>query len=145
MKCAKFHLIGEDSDWYKIRVQKEIEAHGLAGNVLDSGEGKLVIVVEGEEAKINSMYNTLKEASPSNVVFSLVEYGRIKKEKTREEEKWDEVTELLREIEKTMRRVNNKLDGLQGVVVNSDEQMEDEPIVSEGEEEAENAFAFMFG
>lgn len=152
MKSAKFHLIGEDSDWYKLRVQKEIEAHGLSGNVLDAGAGKLVVVAEGDEKKINKLYTALKDASPSNVVFSLVEYGRLPdKAKSSEEEKWNQVIELLREVEKTLRRVNQKLDSpnsyspIPETVSSSVDEVEDERSKDEKDEDAENAFAFMFG
>jgi len=145
MKCAKFHLIGEDSAWYKIRVQKEIEAHGLSGNVLDAAEGKLVVVVEGKEEGINQLYAALKEASPENVVFTLVEYGKPPKEKqSKEEERWNEVVELLREIERTMRRINRKLDGLPEA---QRTETVEEPAAGEEDKpgQAESAFAFMFG
>lgn len=155
MKSAKFHLLGEDSDWYKLRVQKEIEAQGLTGTVLDAGAGKLVIVVEGKEKNINTLYSSLKDASPTQVVFSLVEYGRLpEKEKTSEEEKWDQVIELLGEIEKTMRRVNQKLEAgsfTSTPTCEADEVSEDstplpdERSNEEKEDDAEDAFAFMFG
>jgi acylphosphatase len=127
-------------------VQKEIEAHGLVGNVLDADEGKLVVVVEGEETRINGMYNALKNASPNNVVFTLVEYGAKPKEKiSKEEEKWGEVVELLREIEKTMRKMNNKLDILSSGRIES-LSVAEQPKEEGGEKkDAESAFAFMFG
>ncbi|MFH1788220.1 MAG: hypothetical protein ABH834_02420 [Candidatus Altiarchaeota archaeon] len=147
MKSAKFHLIGEDSDWYKLRVQKEIEAQGLSGNVLDAGAGKLVVVAEGDEKHINRLYAALKDASPSQVVFSLVEYGRLpEKTRTSEEEKWDQIIELLREVEKTLRRVNQKLDSQVPVASQpSDDYVEDDRTDDDRREDAEDAFAFMFG
>jgi acylphosphatase len=145
MKCAKFHLIGEDSDWYKLRVQKEIESQGLSGSVLDAGEGKLAVVVEGSEDGINRLYTALKEASPKTVLFTLIEYGKPVKEKlTKEDERWEEVIGLLKEIERTMRRINRKLDATP-----SEEKTETEVEQERGEEgkseEAASAFAFMFG
>lgn len=145
MKSAKFHLIGEDSDWYKIRVQKEIEAHGLSGSVIDAGEGKLVVVIEGDGERINGMYESLKEASPTNVVFTLIEYGMKKEAGTKkEEDKLSEIMTLLKEIEKNTRKINQKLNSLPEKTIEKAGE-EESPAREEESHEAEKAFAFMFG
>ena len=55
MVSAKFHITGSANNWLRIRVQEELFAHGLEGNVLAADDSTLAVVLEGDKSKIKRL------------------------------------------------------------------------------------------
>lgn len=121
MVSAKFHLLGEAGEWFRIRVQEEVYAHGLEGSVLLAAENTLAVIVEGDKSKIKRLHTDMGEVCPENVVctdliFSihrpaggsgLMALGTIPEDKT-----VDYIFQLLKELDKRTARIEQKLNRL---------------------------------
>jgi hypothetical protein len=150
MVTAKFHIVGENSAWLKTRAQEEIQSAGLEGSVVNAGKNTLAVIVEGEKKKIHTMYKNLVESSPSEAQYTDLEFGVYRdlniSVETDLAKNIQIMIELLKEIEKNTRRINQKIDGI------TNQQRGDYPSWLDSEEKDEEAaeeavggFASMFG
>jgi len=114
MSSAKFFLMGEVSHWVRVRVGEEIHSHGLEGNVVNAGAETLAVIVEGDKGKIQKFYKDLKHSVPHGIAFTEIHYRKPMREMTASEIPREEMNEkiisLLTEIERGVRRVNQRLD-----------------------------------
>lgn len=140
MVTAKFHIIGDSSPWYRLRVQEEITSQGLEGSVVEADNSKLAVVIEGERSKIMELYKNLEESSPGGVMLADISFRRNEDKAT----DTGEIVELLREIERNTRRINQKLDVLVKKMQPVAEETSEERQES-SEAVAESSFAAMFG
>ena len=157
MVSAKFTLIGEDGDWFRIRAQEEIYHHGLEGDVLSTGEKSLVVIVDGDKSVIKTF--DMKKLCPGGVtctglIFSIqkpIAGLRIKHPgKLYGEQTLDYVLEVLREMERRITRIDQnvaRLIAMQegGWRPRESKAVVEEPPQMEVEEEAASGFANMFG
>jgi len=164
MASAKFVVVGETDMWARVRIQEEINSHGLDGTVIDAEGGKLGVFVSGDRMKIQSLYNDLSEklpdeTQPTNLIYGEFKRPRVPDVQASSEDAFKTLIELLREIEKNTRKMNQKLDrlidGRQTTLAGSeDESTEGESHwysssstidEEEGDETATDAFSKMFG
>ena len=159
MVSAKFHIAGEDSEWFRIRVLEEVHAHGLEGNVILAGEKSLAVVVEGEKSRVKRFYTDIQEFCPEHtelteLVFSLQKLPRGMRMKGTAEKGLDVeyIMQLLKEIERTTMRLDQKVntliamhEGYAGaeVIRQSEESFEEKEM--DVEDDAVGGFAAMFG
>jgi hypothetical protein len=155
---AKFNLIGDDSDWFRVRAQEEIYHHGLEGDVLSTGEKSLVVIVEGDKSVIKTFHGDMKKLCPNGVtctglIFSIqrpIAGLRVKHPgKLYGEQTLDYVLEILREMERRMTRLDQNVARLIAMnegrmPPNRDDKLEEPPHM-EVKEEATSGFASMFG
>lgn len=160
MPYAKFHVIGDTGAWIRLRLQEEIHASGVEGTVMEAAENILAIVVEGEEKNIQKLYLNLKESTPGDYQFTELETSREKPSRKNEPDlakSIGEMLELLREIEKNTRRMNQKIDAALAAGPGETEgawdsedfetgfEKPDAQEQEEQEEAAESGFANLFG
>ena len=163
MVSAKFHIIGEDSEWLRIRLQEEIHAHGVEGNVILAGEKTLVVVVDGDKSRIKRLHTDVGEflpggIEPTELIFSLEKPPRhlrmTKPEGRVDNPALDYILQYLREIEKTVTRIDQKVGTLIAVHEGYAGSEVVKPAAAAGtfegkdmevEEEAAGGFAAMFG
>jgi hypothetical protein len=158
MVSAKFNIVGEDSDWFRIRAQEEIYHHGLEGDVLSAGEKTLVVIVEGEKSVIKTFHGDMKQLCPQGVactglIFSIqrpIAGLRVKHPgKLYGEQTLDYVLEVLREMERRMTRIDQNIARLMAMQEGGGRQRPKddvgEPPQMEVKEEATSGFASMFG
>lgn len=113
MVTAKFHAIGNTSHWFRTRIQEEINATGVEGSPIEVDQNKLAIIVEGSKGNIERLYNNLREASPEDVGFTKIIFDESQPKRWKTSpQTTNDVAEILGEIEKNMRRINQKLDVL---------------------------------
>ena len=113
MPAAKFYAIGDINQWFRLRIQEEIQANNLEGSILDTGENRLVVIVEGSIAHIKSLYNGLNESKPQGIVLTSLVFGDFKEKISISKANLSrELLDVLKEIEKSLRRINQKLDVL---------------------------------
>ena len=117
MTSAKFLVVGETGLWTRTRIQEEITAHGLDGTVVDAGEHKLGVFVSGNRQRIQKLYNDLAKNLPADVQPTNLIYGEFKRPAATgapasSADAFQTLIELLREIEKNTRKMNQKLDKL---------------------------------
>ncbi|MFH1055091.1 MAG: hypothetical protein V1744_03230 [Candidatus Altiarchaeota archaeon] len=155
MVSAKFHIVGEDGEWFRVRVQEEIYAHGLEGSVLLAATRTLVVVVEGDKSRIKRLHSDMVEVCPNGITctglvfsiqrpqreFRIGQYGSHGSVPTLEY-----IMQILSEMERSMIRVNQKLDRL----IALREGGSSGGVVSERKdtaigEDATSGFASMFG
>jgi acylphosphatase len=74
MVSAKFHIRGEGGDWFRIRIQEEVYAHGLEGNVLSAEDTTIVVVVEGERERIQKFQEDVIKICPHDARCSGIKY-----------------------------------------------------------------------
>jgi hypothetical protein len=156
MVSAKFNVAGEDGEWFRVRIQEEIYAHGLEGNVLSTGEKTLVVVLEGDKSVIKRMHSDMREVSPRGVqctelIFSL-DHHRIPPKTgyhLRGSGRDDQLLQVLAELERKITRIDQNLqrliamhEGKTGTLKN--EEPPEEPKMDVGGE-ATSGFANMFG
>jgi len=104
---------GRASPWIKNWMNEEIAAHSLEGSALDAGQDILAIVVEGQSGDINRLYEKLRKTSPMELQYTSIEFGTydVKKQQAKKSEiDLGMIYELLKEIEKNTRRINQKID-----------------------------------
>jgi hypothetical protein len=157
MVSAKFNIVGEDSDWFRIRAQEEIYHHGLEGDVLSTGEKSLVVIVEGDKSVVKTFHSDMKKLCPNGVtctglIFSLqrpIAGLRVKHPgKLYGEQTLDYVLEVLREMERRMTRIDQNVSRLIAMQVGGwrpKPKAEEELPEMEVKEEATSGFASMFG
>ncbi|MFH0861554.1 MAG: acylphosphatase [Candidatus Altiarchaeota archaeon] len=150
MVSAKFHVIGEDGDWFRIRLQEEIHVHGLEGSVLRAAAKNLVVVVEGERSKIKRMYEDVAAMCPKKARCADITFEKAKRAAKAAVYSPEQMTHALLELERKMTRIDQNiakiLANLEGGWRPSTEDrgLETEPKM-EVEEEAASGFASMFG
>jgi len=159
MANAKFHVVGEDGTWYRMRIQEEIYTQGLEGSVVKASDDVLAVIVEGEKPRIHSMYKTLKESSPGQAHYTDIQWGAHRRFR-QDKDKLEEIIQLLKAIEKNTRRISQKMGGVQFKGKTDREERDKEeagfkntytPVKKEeskdeeDEEEAAGGFASMFG
>jgi hypothetical protein len=121
---AKFHVIGEGSEWFRVRVMEEVYSHGLEGSVLLAGEKTLVVVVEGDKSRIKRLYSDLSEFCPKGVectdlVFSLQKSSEVRIIRPGEHadhQTLDYILQYLKEIEKATQRIDQKINALTAIL-----------------------------
>ena len=163
MASAKFIVVGETGMWARVRIQEEINAQGLDGTVVDAGDGSLGVFVAGDRMKIQSLYKDLSEKLPEDVQPTNLIYGEFKRPRVPDapatsEDAFKTLIELLREIEKNTRKMNQKLDrlteGRQTSLLESESEggpsrslwySSEGKRKDEDEETATDAFSKMFG
>jgi len=172
MATAKFHIVGNSSMWFRTRVQDEIHASGLEGSALDAGDKNIAVIIEGEKQIIEELYDRLRGSAPDEVGFTAISFGDYAAStKTARNlmitNSMETILELLKEIEKNTRKINQKID--RALVASGEgeytpayeteeetpeeETMEETPeeaaaeeeTKEEKQEEATSAFADMFG
>jgi hypothetical protein len=158
MVSAKFNIVGEDGDWFRIRAQEEIYHHGLEGDVLSTGEKTLVVIVDGDKSVIKTFHSEMKKLCPEGVactglIFSLqrpIAGLRIKHPgKLYGEQTLEFVLETLKEMERRITRIDQNVAKLIAMQEGGwrprkvDDQ--EEPPQMEVKEEATSGFASMFG
>jgi hypothetical protein len=118
---AKFHVIGDDSKWLRIRLQEEIYAHGVEGSILSAGEKTLAVVADGDKARIKRLYTDVREFLPetmesTELAFSLgkpTRHLRMRAPTGRlDSEGFDIMFQYLREIEKAVTRIDQKVNSV---------------------------------
>lgn len=114
MVSAKFHIIGEQGPWLRIRVQEEIISHGLEGSAINADEKTLAVIIEGDKSRIKRLYSDITEVCPNgmqstDLIFSLQKPTRKQRILDAEIPSKDRIMEYLREIEKKTTRMDQKL------------------------------------
>ncbi len=162
MVSAKFHLIGEDSEWFRIRLQEEIHAHGVEGTVLSAGGKTLAIVLEGDKSRIKRMHTDVADFLPEGVERSDLRFSvqtrhmRIAQPGRTEEGRLEYILQYLKEIEKAVQRIDQKVntliaqhEGYGGAEILSRSSLRGEEGFEyqnmEVDEDASSGFAAMFG
>jgi len=150
MVSAKFHVVGEDGEWFRIRVQEEIHAHSLEGSVILAAEKMIAVVVEGERGRIESFHTDVIALCPKGIKCTSVTFGSHWPLKpSQQEQTLDYIMQLLKEIERKTTRIDQKLTRLialqEAKGVSADEVKESEPPASDIGSEATSSFSSMFG
>ena len=155
MYAAKFFVIGESNHWLRNRIQEEIQSTGLDGSVLDSGPENLAVFVEGDKKQVKRLYENIREFTPGKTTLSDIKYEHMPE--TTPGDPKDEVIILIKEIERQVRRMNQKLDALtaKGTIQYTDDEPSESPTIEQystryedeedDTEEPANAFSAMFG
>ena len=149
MVCAKFHIVGEDGEWFRIRVQEEVQHHGLEGSVVLAEAKTLAVIVEGDGLKIRKFYGDVVELCPKGILCSKLSLGAAGQAAPRDQT-LEYVMEILKEIERKMTRMDQKLNRL--VALQEGRQTSDPAVEGEksqdtrgGSDEVTAGFASMFG
>jgi hypothetical protein len=156
MVSAKFHIVGEEGEWFRVRVQEEIYAHGLEGNVLFAGDRTIVVVVDGDKGVIKRFHSDVKEICVQGIgcgelSFSIDEHVRHARFGQSHPEAADRgqeyVIHVLAELERKITRIDQSLARLVAMHEGTLETKRQEPPKPEGEikDEATSGFASMFG
>jgi len=164
MVDARFLIVGDDSQWLRIRLQEEIIAHGLEGNVLPAGGKTYAVVVSGDKSKVKRLYSDLDQFLPEGVQAAELAISpkkmprgvRIRGALANIQAAGDKdaTLEYLKEIEKTMTRLEQKMNKVIALLEEGDikprtREAEDEETFEESnmevDEEATGGFAAMFG
>jgi hypothetical protein len=157
MVSAKFHIRGDVGDWMRVRVQEELYSHGLEGNIMSADEHTLVVVVEGDKAKIKRLYTDLMHFMPAEtglteIVFSLTKPTRavrIKGSEEKPQEGMPDNEDYLREIERKMTQIDLKLNKIISMLecnaISQDKNQETDSDTTQVSEETTNVFATVFG
>ena len=118
MVSAKFHITGEGGDWFRVRVQEEVYAHGLDGNVLAAECKTLVVVVEGTQERIERLHEDIIRICPDGVKCSGVKYDiggtvtglmGLREQDMRSEGSAEHILEVLKQLERRMARLELKV------------------------------------
>jgi hypothetical protein len=118
MVSAKFHIVGEDGDWFRVRAQEEVYAHGLEGDVLKAAEKILVVIVEGDEHAIRRMHADMLALCPQGIRCSdlIVSQHKIDRSqaggKQVQEHSQEYVLQLLKEMERRITRIDQNVSRL---------------------------------
>jgi len=155
MVSAKFHIIGEDSDWFRVRTQEEIYHHGLEGDVLRADDKNLVVIVEGDKSVIKRFASDMSEACPEGVLCTEVVFGIQRPVKgltgvhhfRAGVENHEYVIEILKELERRITRIDQNVAKLMALYDGKPRTQDTEPKTEEPEtpQDATEGFAAMFG
>jgi hypothetical protein len=147
--------MGEDGDWFRIRLQEEVYHHGLEGDVLKAADRAFVVVLEGDKSVIKRMHSDVREMCPTGIqctelIFS-IPHGRKSAAIRRpghvgeQEYMLDVLSELERKITRIDQNVNRILALLEGGARPANPNEEAAAPAMEVREEAASGFASMFG
>lgn len=144
MATARFHVMGDNMQWFQSRVQEEIHIHNLEGSAVTAGRNIIAVIVEGKFEKIDELYKGLKNNGPEGYRFSDITYGEYDiSDKTSRNlmltNSMDVVVRLLERIEENTREMNHKLDELLG------KKRGDDSFGDSTTGEATSAFSSIFG
>jgi hypothetical protein len=156
MVSAKFHITGSVGDWLRIRLQEELYSHGVEGSVLTADEKTLMIIVEGENARIKRLYSDIKGFLPTEVHVGDIIFNLTKPTRTARIRGEDiparlvpQESEYLREIERKLTQIDLKLKRIISMLERGDNNIKPThdagEITKEVSEETANVFAQMFG
>ncbi|MFH0860986.1 MAG: hypothetical protein V1921_07280 [Candidatus Altiarchaeota archaeon] len=156
MVTARFYVLGDESSWLRARVQEEIHTHNLEGNVIGAGHGRLAVIIEGERKRILELYENLQQATPEDFAMTDITFSEYAaSDRTARDlmftNSMETLIELLREIEKNTRRINQKIDkvlrqkGGGADDTCSTYESADTGYSDGSSEEAADSFASMFG
>ncbi|MBU0763187.1 MAG: hypothetical protein KKD39_09195 [Candidatus Altiarchaeota archaeon] len=154
MVSAKFNIEGDATDWLRIRVQEELFAHGLDGNVLVGDENTLVVIVEGDKAKIKRLYTDMQEFLPANTTLTELNFSLNKPTRSariHEDRLYvgrEDIIEYLKEIDRKTTKIDQKLNKIISLLEEADikkPQEEEEEAEVGITEETTSVFAAMFG
>jgi len=118
MVSAKFHITGEGGDWFRVRVQEEVYAHGLEGNVLAAERKTLAVVVEGSQERIERLHEDIIGICPDGVKCSGVRYDinrsvtgliGLREQDKSSEDSAEHIIEVLKQLERRMARLELKM------------------------------------
>jgi hypothetical protein len=118
MVSAKFHIDGEDGDWFRVRIQEEIYAHGLEGDVLRAADKILVVILEGHEHTIRRMHEDMIALCPKGIICSELIIAnhktdlRAKSSNGSEGIGQEHMLQLMMEMERRITRIDQKLSRL---------------------------------
>jgi len=150
MVSAKFHVTGEDGDWFRIRLQEEIHAHGLEGSVLRAAAKNLVVVVEGERGKIKLMHEDVAAMCPKKARCAEIVFEKVKRARKTASYSPEQIIHVLMELERKMTRIDQNMAKILALLEGGwrpktdDGNAAPEPKM-DVKEEAASGFASMFG
>jgi acylphosphatase len=101
--------MGEASHWIRVRLQEEIHAHGLEGNVAQADDKTIVVVVEGDVRRVRGLYEDLREALPDDIEFSGLEVSKSKTPLKAVEDPSKHILDLLQRLEQRVIKIENRV------------------------------------
>jgi ribosomal protein L24 len=115
--CAKFQVLGDTSNWLRIRLQEEIFAHGIEGNVLQADPRTFAVIVEGQRDRVKMLHADIIKILPENLRITEILYSmekstrnkRIKKPQEYPPDSTQYLIALAREMERNMIRMDQKM------------------------------------
>ncbi len=162
MVSSKFHIVGEISQWLRVRVQEEIYAHGLDGSVISADQNTLAVIIDGDKSKIKRLHTDMSQVLPDTTYLTELEFSlqkpvrgaRIKEPSTPAfGQTGDYILQYLKELDKRTVRIEQAVARMEalladGRVAFAQEEDDDEPPeddVPDVTEEAASGFVAMFG
>jgi acylphosphatase len=147
MVSAKFHVIGDDGDWFRVRLQEEIYAHGLEGSVLKAAEKNLAVVVEGDSAVVKRMHGDVVDLCPKKVRCTDIVFDKHRPQKKARTYTNQELSHAIMELERKMTRMDQNVAKILALLEGGwrpNQTSQEEPRM-DVKEEAADGFASMFG
>ena len=153
MVSAKFNIVGEDGEWFRVRVQEEIHHHGLEGSVLHAASKTLVVVVEGDKGVIKRFHTDVLDICPSpirsgDLTFSIERPVKglrgIRDDRYGRDPTINQILDILAEMERKITRMDQNI---QKLAAARQARPEEPPLEKQTDigDEAASAFSSIFG